>query len=179
MLVVMLSTLPLIWSGALSHWSLAWLSLATLGPPTLYAVSQRALYKDWLRRLVGLPVLICVGIGLALNGTAAALEAILGIESAFQRTPKYEISGRSGEWKNRSYTLPNGGLLWGEILLTLYATLAVVAALQRGQVLAIPFLLLYVFGFGYVSIVQVAQAGKRKRETRRRRVSQQKRRSRR
>jgi hypothetical protein len=158
MLVVMLSTLPLIWFGAFERWSLAWLSLATLGPPLLYVLSQRVLYADWWRRLRALPVLVCIGIGLALNGTVAATEAILGIKSPFQRTPKFQIRGRMGDWKSHPYALSAGGLLWGEILLTLYAVLVVVAALEQGQILAVPFLLLYVFGFGYVSVLGIAQA---------------------
>jgi hypothetical protein len=99
-----------------------------------------------------------MGIGLALNGTVAATEAILGIKSPFQRTPKFQIRGRTGDWKTRPYALSAGGLLWGEILLTVYAVLVVVVALRQGQALAVPFLLLYVFGFGYVSVVGIAQA---------------------
>jgi cellulose synthase/poly-beta-1,6-N-acetylglucosamine synthase-like glycosyltransferase len=158
MLFVMLSTLPLIWFGAFERWSLAWLSLATLGPPLLYALSQWALYSDWRRRLRALPVLVCVGIGFALNGTIAAAEAILGIKSPFQRTPKFQIQGRTGEWRNRPYALSTDGLLWGEVLLTLYAVLVVVVALEHAQALAIPFLLLYVFGFGYVSALGILQS---------------------
>jgi cellulose synthase/poly-beta-1,6-N-acetylglucosamine synthase-like glycosyltransferase len=173
MLIVMLSTLPLISLDAFAHWSLAWLSLATLGPPLLYVLGQRAIYPDWRRRLRALPVLVCIGIGLALNGTAAAIEAVLGIKSPFQRTPKFLIQGRTGNWKNRSYTLSAGGLIWGEILLTIYSVLVVIVALRQGQILAIPFLLLYVFGFGYVSLVGIVQTNRKQGETQQSSVSPQ------
>jgi cellulose synthase/poly-beta-1,6-N-acetylglucosamine synthase-like glycosyltransferase len=158
MLVLMLCTLPLIWHGLLGRWSLTVLSAATFGPPLLYVVSQWAIYAGWWRRLRALPVLICLGMGLALNTTAAVIEAVLGIQSAFQRTPKYQIEGKSGSWRGDSYALSAGRLVWGEILLTVYALLAVLAAVFRGNWQAIPFLLLYVVGFGYVSTLGLVQS---------------------
>jgi cellulose synthase/poly-beta-1,6-N-acetylglucosamine synthase-like glycosyltransferase len=91
MLVVLLSTLPLIRSGLLDRWPLGILSLGTLGPPLLYALGQLELYDDWRRRLWALPTLICLGFGLALNSTAAILQTLLGSPGAFQRTPKFHL----------------------------------------------------------------------------------------
>ena len=107
--------------------------------------------------------MICAGVGLAFNSTIAILEAILGIQSAFQRTPKFRIEGQVGEWRDRRYVLPTGSMVWGEIMLTVYSLLTVIVALERGQVHVVPFLLLYVFGFAYVSIVGLAQSVKRRR----------------
>ena len=167
MLVVMLATLPLIWYGLLDQWTLAFLGLASLGLPLLYGIGQHALYRDWWKRLRALPVLICLGTGLALNSTAAALEAFLGIKSAFQRTPKYRIEGRRGRWQGRAYVTSAGNLVWGEILLTVYALLTVFAAIQKGSLGAVPFLLLYVFGFGSVSALGLVQSVRRGRPPRR------------
>jgi cellulose synthase/poly-beta-1,6-N-acetylglucosamine synthase-like glycosyltransferase len=158
MLVVMLITLPLIWYGLLGRWTLAFLSLATVGPPLLYSLAQRALYPDWVRRLRALPVLICIGTGMALSSTTAVIEAFLGIRSAFLRTPKYRIEGRTGSWQGRPYAPSAGVLILGEIALTIYALLTVWAALAKGNVQAIPFLSLYVVGFGYVSVAGIVQS---------------------
>jgi cellulose synthase/poly-beta-1,6-N-acetylglucosamine synthase-like glycosyltransferase len=158
MLVVMLITLPLIWYGLLGRWTLTFLSLATVGPPLLYSLAQHALYPDWIRRLRALPVLVCIGMGLALNSTTAVIEAVLGIRSAFQRTPKFRIEGRTGSWQGRPYAPSAGALVLGEIMLTIYALLTVYAALARDNAQAIPFLSLYVLGFGYVSIAGIVQS---------------------
>jgi cellulose synthase/poly-beta-1,6-N-acetylglucosamine synthase-like glycosyltransferase len=158
MLAVMLITLPLVWYGLLDRWSLTFLSLATFGPPLLYVLGQRALYPNWWRRLRALPVLVCLGIGLAFNSTVAAAEAFLGIRSAFQRTPKFQIQGRKEPWQVRRYAADVKGLRWGEILLTLYALLTVLAAQMQGRAQAIPFVLLYAAGFGYVSILGILQS---------------------
>ena len=165
MLLVVLGTLPMIVWGGLHKWTsqsipigLTVLSLATLGPPTLYTLAQRALYADWVRRLRALPVLVCTGLGLALNSTVAAVEAILGIHSAFERTPKIGANETPPNGKAHPYALRKSRLVWGEIALTLYAALSVYAAWQKGQILAIPFLLLYVIGFGYVSVVGISES---------------------
>ena len=161
MLIVLLITLPLLWHGLLDRWALVCLSLATLGPPLLYVLSQHALYGNWRERLKALPVLICLGMGLALSNTVAVVEALLGVKSAFQRTPKFQIEGERGGWQSSAYKLPAGNLVWAELLLALYALLTVFAALSRGNIGAVPFLLLYVFGFGYVSLSGLTQARSR------------------
>jgi cellulose synthase/poly-beta-1,6-N-acetylglucosamine synthase-like glycosyltransferase len=168
MLIVLLSTLPLIWYGLLDRWPLGVLSLGTLGPPLLYALGQRELYDHWGRRLLAVPTLVCLGFGLALNSTAAILETLLGMPSSFQRTPKFRLHGRTGSWKASSYALSAGRLVWGEVALTLYALLTLFAALGHGYAPVVPFLLLYAVGFGYVSVMSFVQAarplpGKRRR----------------
>jgi len=50
MIVMLLATLPLLLSGARLSWPLAYLSLASLGPPLLYAVAQKSLHPDWWQR---------------------------------------------------------------------------------------------------------------------------------
>lgn len=163
MLVVVLLTLPLLYLNLLDRWSFAGLSLATLGPPLMYAVSQRALYADWRHRLRAMPVLICIGVGLALNSTAATLEALVGIKSVFERTPKFGIQGQRGDWRRRHYALAVGKLVWGEALLTIYALMTVWLAAVRHEFAAIPFLLLYVFGFGYMTLMGWSQKDSRPR----------------
>jgi cellulose synthase/poly-beta-1,6-N-acetylglucosamine synthase-like glycosyltransferase len=158
MLVVLLATLPLIWYGKLDNWPFGVLSLGTLGPPLLYALSQRELYTRWGERLRGLPTLVCLGLGLALNSTVAMAETLLGKPGSFQRTPKFQLHGKRGGWKTSPYALSAGRLVWGEVALTLYALLTVLAATARGHLSAVPFLALYVIAFGYMSATSLLQS---------------------
>jgi hypothetical protein len=166
MILVILCTVPLLWYNAIDDVSLAFLSLATLGPPSVYAVGQRSIYPDWKRRLCALPTLICIGIGLAVNSTIAILEALFGMPSRFERTPKFHLEGRGGRWWEGTYALPVGNMIWGEIALTIYASIAVYLAVVRGQFQAIPFLMLYVLGFGYISVLGMYQHTQARRSTR-------------
>jgi cellulose synthase/poly-beta-1,6-N-acetylglucosamine synthase-like glycosyltransferase len=168
MLIVMLGALPLIAYRALSHWALALLSVATFGPPLLFALGQYALYRDWWRRLRALPIAVLLGTGLALNSTVAIIEALLGVQGTFQRTPKFNIEGRAhggqGRWRSHAYALPADRLAWGEAALALYALLTVAVAIGRGEIQSIPFLVIYALGFGFVCVLGWIQAkGRRAR----------------
>src|ERR1700694_2435697 len=60
-----------------------------------YVIAQRELYpKNWKRSLFMLPMLMAVGVALTVINTRAVLEALLGVESAFVRTPKFAIGDR-------------------------------------------------------------------------------------
>jgi len=62
-----------------------------------YLVSQRVLFpKSWLKTYLYLPFLMALGIGLTVTNSRAVMEALLGIKSAFARTPKYRVA-KKGE----------------------------------------------------------------------------------
>src|SRR3989304_933320 len=76
---------------------------ATLSVFNFYLISQREAYPDWRSRVKYLPMVMAVGIGLAVNNSKAVIEAMLGHESEFARTPKYGIGrGREG-WQDKKY----------------------------------------------------------------------------
>jgi hypothetical protein len=80
------------------------------------------------------------------------VEALLGVNSEFKRTPKFRIEARGDRWLGSQYALPLDGMIVGELALALYALAAAGASLWRGNIYAVPFLLLYVSGFGYVGL---------------------------
>jgi cellulose synthase/poly-beta-1,6-N-acetylglucosamine synthase-like glycosyltransferase len=151
MLILLLVTLPLMFERGGIKLPLAYLSLVSLGPPFLFAASQRALYRDWQRRFAYLPLLVFLGTGIALSNTRAVVEALLGQGNDFRRTPKFDVRRRGDNWMSHSYALPFRWLTLGELLLSFYALCAVLVALRHGNVYAVPFLLIYVLGFAYVA----------------------------
>jgi len=153
MLILLLLMLPLMLCDGGVRLPLAYLSLASLGPPIMYVLSQRALYPDWLKRLAYLPVLILLGTGIALNNTCAVCEALLKRGHRFRRTPKFRLEGDSGDWANSRYVLPFDWMTLGEASLALYSLMTTLVALERGNLYAVPFLLLYLGGFGYVAVL--------------------------
>jgi cellulose synthase/poly-beta-1,6-N-acetylglucosamine synthase-like glycosyltransferase len=167
MVLLLLLTLPLLWFGDTAanplRWLLAYLGLASVGPPLLYAVSQWELYRGrgWLRRLAALPLLVLLGTGLALSNTTAVLRGLSRRPADFQRTPKFHVQDRRDLWQNKRYTLPLSWLVLGEMALTGYSLLTVAVALSRGHIYAVPFLLLYVGGFGVMVVVGIAQSWQR------------------
>lgn len=131
------------------------LSFASLGQPILYALSQWDLYPNWQRRLIFLPLLTFLGIGISLSTTCAVWEAITDRKNDFQRTPKFHTEKCTDTWTDKKYTLTPDWLIGGEILLTLYSVCGVIFALLNYNYTAVPFFLLYVIGFSHVAFLTI------------------------
>lgn len=168
MLLLLLLTPPLVWWGdAVANplrWLLPFLSLASIGPPLLYILSQWDLYRreGWGRRLTALPLLVLLGTGVTLSNTVAVARGLSRRPAAFQRTPKFRVQARHDTWQDKPYTLPLSGMVLGELALAGYALLAVAAAWLRGQFYAVPFMLLYVGGFGCIALLGMLQSWQRR-----------------
>ncbi|MCU0249271.1 MAG: glycosyltransferase family 2 protein [Vicinamibacterales bacterium] len=130
---------------------------ATASVANFYVVSQRELYPDWKTRLRYVPVLMSVGIGLAVNNTRAVLEALLHHETAFARTPKYGIERGSDQWAGKKYQQAVAIQPLVEIALGIYFTMTVFYALANGIYGSLPFLVLFQAGFLYMGLTSVVQ----------------------
>jgi hypothetical protein len=107
-------------------------------------------------------MLVFLGVGLSLNNTRAVGEALLGKQSSFLRTPKFNLRGRKQEQqKNSSYLLPRDANVWIESLLTLYAAFLLIYALSAGLWSIVPWLFMYICGFSYVVGLNFMQSRQR------------------
>jgi hypothetical protein len=89
---------------------------------------------------------------MSINNGKAVLEALLGQESEFVRTPKYGIATQAQAAQKKSrYKAGKSIALWLEVAMAIYFGWMVVLATQRGQWLSIPFLMLFFGGFAYVA----------------------------
>ncbi len=121
-----------------------------------YITSQKTLHRDWYRRILHLPVLMAVGIGMCVAGAKAVLEGALGIQSPFVRTPKLSIRSRGEAWKSKKYRGRMGWVPWAEIALGVYFSLMIVYSWDLGIYGILPFLFLFQFGFFYVGFFSLA-----------------------
>ena len=130
---------------------------ATLSVFNFYLFSQRETYPDWRTRVRYLPMVMAVGIGLAVNNTKAVIEALMGKDTEFTRTPKYGIERSRDEWQGKKYhqALPVQPFI--EVGLGLYFTTAVIYALQNGIYGTLPFLVLFQVGFLYTGLLSIFQ----------------------
>jgi len=157
MVVFLLLSLPLLLSGA-APLSLSGLGVLCLGPPLVYAISQKQLYPDWERRLGAFPLLMLIGIGIAWCNTRAVWRGLTRWGGTFARTPKFRLEGRSGRWTDSAYRLQIDGDVIGEAALALYALVTAFAAHTTGHGGMTPFLLLYTAAFGTMAGVGIIQA---------------------
>jgi cellulose synthase/poly-beta-1,6-N-acetylglucosamine synthase-like glycosyltransferase len=119
--------------------------VAICGPSSLYLASQIAT-KSGIKRIFFLPVLMCVGVGIALSNTRAVLEAIMKVKSGFVRTPKNGYRNKT-QYRVNAPVLP---LL--EILLGLYCLVSLYHYIDAEKYMVGPFLLIYACGFLLVGI---------------------------
>ncbi|AOY56808.1 MULTISPECIES: glycosyltransferase [Desulfococcus] len=156
MLVVAVLALPVLLGfdlkgGPLFFGAVACILLVSMtAPNALYLVSQRAAYTDWLRRVLIMPVLVVVGVGIALSNTRAVVEALIGHDSPFIRTPK------RGDREIKRYRTAFPGLAFAEILLGGYCVMTFLAYLKAGKYLIGPFLAVYAAGFLFVGLLTLA-----------------------
>jgi cellulose synthase/poly-beta-1,6-N-acetylglucosamine synthase-like glycosyltransferase len=122
-----------------------------------YVVSQKEIDDHWLGRLKYLPALTSVGIGLSVNNAKAVLEAVLGHETPFKRTPKYNVAGLGDQWKHKKYAGLRSKLPFFELLLGGYFAIVVGVAIAHGLVVSTVFLCLFLAGFSYVGLLSLFQ----------------------
>jgi len=157
-LVLLALTLPMLLGRIALTFNLTIFWLMILGPIVVNALSQRHLYPDWGRRMAYMPVLALLGTGLALSNSLAIARGLVGRSLPFRRTPKFCVEGRGDRWIGNRYALPFEWVTVGELALAGYGLALVGVALAVGNYFAVPFLLLYVGGYGYIGLRGVIDA---------------------
>jgi cellulose synthase/poly-beta-1,6-N-acetylglucosamine synthase-like glycosyltransferase len=131
---------------------------STFSISSFYLVSQRELFpRRWPRALVYLPFLMALGIGLTVTNTRAVLEALLGRQSAFTRTPKYRVESKKDRVRFSSYRRRLGWVPWVELLIGCYFAITVYYAVENENYITVPFLALFVFGYWYTGLMSLLE----------------------
>jgi cellulose synthase/poly-beta-1,6-N-acetylglucosamine synthase-like glycosyltransferase len=131
---------------------------ASMPAAVFYLCCQRELYpRSWWKEILYMPALLALGIGLAVNNARAVFEAMIGLQSEFTRTAKYGIQSRTQSWKRSKYSPLKSITPLAELAFAGYFSKFLLAAIQNGQWLAVPFLVLFAGGFAYVGVCSVAQ----------------------
>jgi cellulose synthase/poly-beta-1,6-N-acetylglucosamine synthase-like glycosyltransferase len=131
---------------------------STFSISSFYLVSQRELFpKTWPRALLYLPFLMALGIGLTITNTKAVIEALIGKESAFARTPKYNVESRKDKVGATKYRKRLGWVPWVELLIGCYFALTVFYAVENENFVTVPFLLLFVLGYWCTGLMSLLQ----------------------
>ena len=131
---------------------------ATGSVSTFYLGCQRELNPgNWKRTLRFLPLILATGIGLTITNTWAVLEALLGSQSEFVRTPKYRIEAGHDHFFSNVYRHRTRWVAVVEILIGCYFVFAVYFAISNQNYATAGFLTLFVVGYlggGLFSVLQ-------------------------
>ncbi|MBS2027338.1 MAG: glycosyltransferase family 2 protein [Deltaproteobacteria bacterium] len=131
---------------------------ATASVVFFYFASQKEVGQSGWESLKYVPFVMSLGIGMSLNNAKAVIEALLGQESGFTRTPKLGVEKNKESVAKKRYRGKSKGYLpWVELGFGAYLTLAVWFALDNEIWFSLPFLVLFQVGFLYVGLMSLLQ----------------------
>jgi hypothetical protein len=131
---------------------------STFSIAVFYLTSQRILFpKSWMKTFFYLPLVMALGIGLTVTNTKAVMEALLGIKSAFARTPKYSVAKKGEKSKAAKYRKRLLLTPWIELAIGTYFAAAIVYTFMNRNFFTAPFLLLFVVGYWYTGLMSLLQ----------------------
>jgi cellulose synthase/poly-beta-1,6-N-acetylglucosamine synthase-like glycosyltransferase len=132
----------------------------TVSIASFYIASEREIdpQKGVWRTIKRLPLVLSLGIGLCVNQTRAVLEALMGHETEFVRTPKHGVTTKSESWAAKKYKTARDIVPYVELALAAYFAVAMVVAGFGGHWMSMPFLALFLGGFAYVGTLSVHQS---------------------
>jgi hypothetical protein len=132
--------------------------LATLSVMMFYAISQAEQGASWWQRVKHLPFVMALGIGLSVNNARAVVEALMGYETGFVRTPKAGVGGSVKKSSRGAYRAMATFQPLVELGLAAYMTYGIAYLIEREVYYSIPFLVLFQVGFGYVALSSISEA---------------------
>jgi cellulose synthase/poly-beta-1,6-N-acetylglucosamine synthase-like glycosyltransferase len=136
---------------------LPFFATATMSVCVFYVASQREIHASTWQRIKYLPYLMALGIGLSVNQARAVVEALLGHQTVFTRTPKSGVQGGAVAAPRKRYRVGLSLQPLLELALAAYFTLAVAWVIDRGVWYSLPFLVLFQAGFAYVGITSAVE----------------------
>ena len=120
---------------------------------SFYALAQQESGRGAAQRhLHRIPMLVAVGIGLALSNTRAVLEALFGRRSAFERTVKLGADSRSAAEALRKYGRRGSWRTYANLAAASYFAICLGIAVYIGHWLGLPVIGLFLLGFSYAAL---------------------------
>ncbi len=131
--------------------ALTFFAMGTVSATVYYVASQKIQHRSVWKTIAQTPLLMAIGIGVALSNAVACLEALFRHESPFIRTPKY--GDRPAARKPRIIPIPSMRLsiTFLEIAMGFYMLECARLSLTiTDTIVGLPFLLLFASGYFYV-----------------------------
>lgn len=126
-----------------------------------YLFAQKDVHADWRKKITLFPLFMAGSMGFALNNTRAVIEGLMNRKSEFVRTPKFKTEKKAGQPAVKDKYLAKTKVqpsTYVELLLAAYCLIGVGAAIYFMEIAALPFQLMFFFGFATVSIMSLKQS---------------------
>jgi cellulose synthase/poly-beta-1,6-N-acetylglucosamine synthase-like glycosyltransferase len=132
---------------------------STCSISSFYMVAQRELYpREWRSRIKYMPFVMATGIGLAVSNGKAVIEALIGKQTEFVRTPKYHLEAGEQGWEQKKYVRHRAGWIpIIELCLAAYFLFTTIYSFTMENYLTTPFLMLFFMGYSYMGTMSLFQ----------------------
>lgn len=146
-------------------WGVGLFGLTSFSAATFFVASQQCRRRSVWRSIAEVPMLMALGLGMAISNSRAVLEALIGHDSPFVRTPKYNASGRDTAWQQEAglVRLPTKRIVvFIELAMAVYlsgCTLLAIGSEDVNALVSVPFLILFAAGYWYVGLSSIADPG--------------------
>lgn len=124
-----------------------------------YLYAQKDINEDWRKKIAMFPIFMAGSMGFAVNNTRAVVEGLLNRKSEFVRTPKFKVINKNDTFFKNKYLLTTkvdrSAII--ELMLAVYCFIGVAASIYFLEIAALPFHLMFFFGFSSVSYLSLRQ----------------------
>jgi len=128
------------------------------GPAFYIYVIKRLWQQSWLTKAKAYVYLILFATGISVNNTIAIFDAMNGGKPEFLRTPKFGITKKGEDWKDKAYALPFTKTTLLEMFFGAYGILGIFISIFSGNPIYVPILALQTAGFIYISYLSIAHS---------------------
>ena len=157
----------LVFPAVLSRQDMGWYRLVLVDLPLFasatavvsrfYIHSQKQIYPDWATRLKYIPCALALGMGISLNNARGVIEALVGHQTEFKRTPKFSVTSHWDTWRDKRYRVRLNLSTLGEVGLGIYLAGVIAFCLINEIYFPLIFLALFCGGFLYVGLMSFCQ----------------------
>ncbi len=140
--------------------------IAFISSFVFYLFGQKNVHTDWRKKIALFPLFMAGSMGFAVNNSRAVIEALLDRKSEFVRTPKFKVQKKDDSLSKNKYfmNLKVDSSAYVELILAIYCFIGVAASIYFMEIAALPFQLMFFFGFGAVSYFSFRNAFMKRRK---------------
>jgi cellulose synthase/poly-beta-1,6-N-acetylglucosamine synthase-like glycosyltransferase len=127
--------------------------------PTIFFISaQRQMGNKWWKQIPMIVFITAMGAGMMVNTMRAAFHILVGKKGIFERTPKFGISVRTQDWKDKIYQLRLDPLVFLELLMAALNVFTVYLAIHLGNYAIAFYSSLFAMGLLFTSGLTIGQS---------------------
>ncbi|MGH9934145.1 MAG: cellulose synthase family protein [Nitrososphaerales archaeon] len=128
------------------------------GPAFYIYVIKRLWRQSWMTKAKAYVYLILFATGISVNNTVAVFDAMNGGRPEFLRTPKFGITKKGEDWRDKAYALPFTKTTLLEMFFGAYGILGIFISIFSGNPVYVPILALQTLGFIYISYLSISHS---------------------